>query len=93
MSTKGFLGVYEPDPEEVVRLLLKNVKVSEISTCNVTTTGGGGGGGGSLRRRLLAVSNVTGSIFTGIANPTICLQYGDLVLFSVSKEHYPVYEK
>ena len=42
------------------------------------------------RRRLLSDSLI--SNITGIYNPTICLQYDELMFFYVSNEHYPVYD-
>ncbi|RXM95099.1 hypothetical protein EOD39_17262 [Acipenser ruthenus] len=30
--------------------------------------------------------------FAGILNPTVCLSLGDVLVFTVSKEHYPVYD-
>ena len=42
------------------------------------------------RRRLLADSTFTN--ISGIYNPTICLQYDELMFFYVSNEHYPVYD-
>ena len=48
---------------------------------------------GHFTRRLLADSAVDGSPNTGIANPTICLALNEVMMFSVSNEHYPVYDK
>jgi len=45
------------------------------------------------RRRLLATSTNNGSIFSGISNPTTCLNYGELMFFSVSNTYYPIYDR
>jgi hypothetical protein len=45
------------------------------------------------RRRLLAVSSNNGSVFSGILNPTTCLNYGELMFFSVSNSYYPIYDR
>ena len=48
---------------------------------------------GFARRRLLATSNIPNSPITGILNPTVCLTYGSLMMFSVTNEHYPIYDR
>jgi hypothetical protein len=45
------------------------------------------------RRRLLATSTVTASNFSGILNPVVCLEYGELMMFSVTNVYYPVYDR
>ena len=42
-------------------------------------------------RQLLATSENT--LLSGIRNPTVCLKYGEVMFFSVSNEHYPVYDR
>ena len=56
-------------------------------------TGGTDYSFGSMRRRLLADSSITGSNFTGILNPVVCVLYGDIMWFSVTNQYYPVYDK
>ena len=48
---------------------------------------------GFARRRLLATSNLLNSPITGILNPTVCLTFGSLMMFSVTNEHYPIYDR
>ena len=70
-------------------LLEENIKgniTGNITLDSYTITGY------SSRRRLLATSSVAGSLFSGIQNPTTCLEYGQVMLFSVTNTHYPIYD-
>lgn len=89
MTTSGFLGVYNPDPAQVLGMLDAHIKgtitgnITADSNINQIYTG---------RRRLLATSSNNGSLFSGIENPVVCLTYGEYMLFSVSSTLYPVYD-
>ena len=83
----GFLGAYDPDPDQLASLILNNTKGSFVANVSL------GGQTAFSRRRLLAVSSLSGSSFTGIANPTICLKNSDIMFFSVSNSYYPIYDK
>lgn len=43
------------------------------------------------RRRLLATTGTTN--FTGINNPVVCLENDELMMFFVTNEYYPVYDR
>ena len=43
------------------------------------------------RRRLLATTTTTN--FTGINNPIVCLENGELMMFFVTNEYYRVYDR
>ena len=43
-----------------------------------------------ILRQSLAVSQ---NSLAGIRNPTVCLKYGETMMFSVTNEHYPVYDR
>ena len=83
MSPSGFLGVYNPDPEQTYLLLLANSKGTIATTVPQSVR----------RRRLLALSGVDGSTYVGIQNPVTCVTFGQIIFFSVTNEHYPVYDK
>lgn len=83
----GFLGVYSPDPNQVGSTLAANAKG------NYSTNQTGSSSGGLLTRRLLATSSISGSSFSGILNPVTCLEHGQVMMFSVSKDAYPIYDK
>lgn len=89
MTDSGFLGVYNPEPTQVLGMLDAHIKgtitgnITADSNINQIYTG---------RRRLLATSSNNGSLFSGIENPVVCLTYGEYMLFSVSSTLYPVYD-
>ncbi|XP_062603182.1 uncharacterized protein LOC134264959 [Saccostrea cucullata] len=89
MTDSGFLGVYNPDPTQLLGMLDSHIKgtitgnITADSNINAIYTG---------RRRLLATSTNNGSLFSGIENPVVCLTYGEYMLFSVSNTLYPVYD-
>ena len=78
----GFLGVYDPDPDDVANRLYENSK-------GLASTLVGSG----ARRRLLAISTVSSSNYTGVLNPVACLEYGEIIFFAVDSSNYPVYDK
>ena len=81
MNPNGFLGVYEPDSNQLINIFDTHVKgnisgnVTQDSNVNNVYTG---------RRRLLATSANNGSLFSGIENPVVCLEYGEFMAYSVS---------
>ena len=72
---------------KVAEMLTNNTK-GQI-TGNITYQGSVG----FSRRRLLATSTQPNSPLTGVINPTVCLAYGSLMMFAVTNEHYPVYDR
>ena len=74
-------------PLKVMEMLTNNTK-GQV-TGNITYSGTVG----FSRRRLLATSTQPNSPLTGIINPTICLAFGSLMMFAVTNEHYPVYDR
>ena len=45
------------------------------------------------RRRLMATADAEGASYTGIGNPTVCLRYGETMMFTVDNDNYPVYDR
>ncbi|KAL2085392.1 hypothetical protein ACEWY4_018712 [Coilia grayii] len=103
----GFFGLFNAVPPEVTSLLLDeaadthNSSSESLDTHTHTDTQDDGsqpvhaeavggllwsGGGAHVWRRQTNSSNL------GVLNPTTCLQLGDILLFTVSKEHYPQYD-
>ena len=100
-SGTGLLGVYNPSPSQLESLVMDNAKGLANATdvngtitysasrrrllsINNSTTQGRG-------RRLLSSSGVDGSTFSGIADPAVCLKYGETMMFYVDHDNYPVY--
>ena len=85
VGDNGFLGVYDGNPNQILRLFIENSKGLNYTADSPDAT--------FRRRRLLADSLVPGSNFSGILNPVICLKFGEVVFFSVTNERYPLYDK
>ena len=85
MVSNGFVGVYNPDCISMEQLLVANSKGNFSG--NVTD----GLEYQNTRRRLLATAPIN-STFSGIRNPTSCVEYGNSMFFSVSNDLYPVYD-
>ena len=85
VGENGFLGVYDGNPAQILRLFLENSKGLNYTADSQQSP--------FRKRRLLADSNVAGSTFSGILNPVICIKFGEVVFFSVTNERYPVYDK
>ncbi|XP_041098190.1 uncharacterized protein si:dkey-103g5.4 isoform X2 [Polyodon spathula] len=94
----GFLGVLNPDPKEIQNLFWTSRKAK--SHPNITSkssgnaphynkTAGGNDTLGGADKHSTAHPDFQ---FAGILNPTACLSVGDVLVFIVSKEHYPVYD-
>ena len=85
--TKGFIGVYEPDPPTLVSLFDGNIKASitgDAATDSISSFIG--------RRRLLASGTFNGTTFNGVKNPVVCLENAQYMLFAVTNSIYPVYD-
>ncbi|XP_062464681.1 uncharacterized protein LOC134158598 isoform X3 [Pezoporus occidentalis] len=93
MSGKGFLGVYDPDPQ-----LFHNFMLNEASSHNKDRPSSAIDSVMSRHEehswvQSLKPSNSTSKIiFTGILNPITCINVNVTIIFIVSKEHYPVYD-
>ncbi|PIK35706.1 hypothetical protein BSL78_27462 [Apostichopus japonicus] len=46
-----------------------------------------------INRKLLSTSDVSGSSFSGVMNPAVCLKYGETMMFYVDNQNYPVYSR
>nr|XP_014345397.1 PREDICTED: uncharacterized protein LOC102352720 [Latimeria chalumnae] len=98
---QGFWGIYNPDQELFQNLFMKNVNpflninASVRSTDNTSSEGEFGFDNSSFYwyfKKLLHESLLTGTVFSGILNPIACINIGDIIVFFVSNEHYPVYD-
>ncbi len=96
----GITGVYDPDGDTLVSLLAENAKgdlnISSLFSSVTTTTAPSrrrllweDNGNGTTGRRLLATTDT--SNLAGILNPSICLKYGETIMFTVDNDNYPVY--
>ncbi|WAR26198.1 hypothetical protein MAR_011902, partial [Mya arenaria] len=43
--------------------------------------------------RLLATTMLSGVNYTGIANPIVCLEYADFMMWAVDNNNYPIYDR
>jgi hypothetical protein len=77
----GFTGAYRTDPAILATLFQENSK-NGTASLNVTS-------GVSTRRRLLAVNATS---FSGITNPSVCLTYGEIMMWTVDNTNYPIYD-
>uniref|UniRef100_H3BHV3 Uncharacterized protein n=1 Tax=Latimeria chalumnae TaxID=7897 RepID=H3BHV3_LATCH len=77
---QGFWGIYNPDQELFQNLFMKNVNPFLNINASVRSTG------------KPPQSLLTGTVFSGILNPIACINIGDIIVFFVSNEHYPVYD-
>ena len=86
-TTDGFIGCYDPDPNDVMALFDINLKVplSGIAVNDSSTTYTG-------RRRLLSTGTFNGTTFSGVKNPIVCLENGEFMLFAVNNNNYPIYD-
>ncbi|XP_039352856.1 uncharacterized protein LOC120375904 [Mauremys reevesii] len=95
-SGKGFLGVYNPDPELLHNLIVPNKISSPDKSVPLSAAAPGKTGKEDPQfywAQSQRPSNSTLQIpFTGILNPTTCIYSNVTIIFIVSKEHYPVYD-
>ncbi|CAM4698898.1 unnamed protein product [Caretta caretta] len=93
---KGFLGVYNPDPELLHKLIVPNKISSHDKSVPLSAAALGKTGKEDPQfywAQSQRPSNSTLQItLTGILNPTTCISGNVTILFIVSKEHYPVYD-
>ena len=89
-SGSQFLGVYEPDIDQLVNWLDFHVKGNITGNITADTDYSSTY---YRRRRLLASSTVNSSLFSGIANPVVCLNYGQIIFFYVDNNNYPIYDR
>ncbi|KAK2530390.1 hypothetical protein Q9966_009150 [Columba livia] len=96
MSGKGFLGVYNPDPQLLYSFIMLNEASSHHENKAPSATApvkSDHGERGSSWVQSLSPSNSTSKLMvTGILNPTACINVNVTIMFIVSKEHYPVYD-
>lgn len=96
-SSDGFFGIYQPKTDQLKKLFLANYK----GQMKLNLTEGGKHGYVSRRKRSIsehqrfrrAASTLPGSSNAGVANPTVCLQYGERMIWTITKDHYPVYDR
>ena len=92
VCTDNFLGAYDPEPTDILDFINLNLKAgtnlvgvaANDSASNVNDYTG--------RRRLLSTTTFNNTVFTGIKNPIVCLEYGELMLFGVDNNNYPIYD-
>ncbi|KAK6469303.1 hypothetical protein HHUSO_G32740 [Huso huso] len=94
----GFLGVLNPDPKEIQHLLRgsrnapSHPNTTSKSSGNAPHYSNTAGGNDTLGGADKHPTPQPDFQFAGILNPTACLSLGDVLVFTVSKEHYPVYD-
>ncbi|XP_067826820.1 uncharacterized protein [Heptranchias perlo] len=100
-AEKGFLGVYDPDPKKLKSLLLMNLDQHPLLVSNVfpenmtlpvTSFSPDDPEARWSSSRQFVDSPISGTRFSGIFNPTTCIHIGSIIMFTVSNEHYPVYD-
>ncbi|XP_043532347.1 uncharacterized protein LOC122540546 [Chiloscyllium plagiosum] len=94
MSDAGFLGVYDPDPMKLKNLLEMNLQhhpLINVSPDNATSRSPGDPEPRWSRMPQFVESTTNGILFFGIFNPTTCIHFGSIILFTVSSGYYPVY--
>ncbi|XP_034281002.1 uncharacterized protein LOC117670161 [Pantherophis guttatus] len=94
---RGFIGVNDPEPEILQHLFATQSQIPSASrnelwaakSWDISGTSAKDG----FRFSQPEPANATPtSTLTGILNPTVCLQMHEMLIFFVSKEHYPVYD-
>ncbi|KAG7471356.1 hypothetical protein MATL_G00123760 [Megalops atlanticus] len=90
----GFLGVLSPDSAEIQRLFQEDNRGTRSPNALPDTGGISGDEVGEdeshwWRRGWSRDRNSTRA---GILNPTVCLHLGDMLLFTVTLEHFPQYD-
>nr|XP_025961613.1 uncharacterized protein LOC112986513 [Dromaius novaehollandiae] len=95
-SGKGFLGVYNPDPHLFHNFIMLNEASSlhknRPSSATPPVKSGHEEARFSWEQSLRASNSTPKIVFTGILNPTTCIDANVNILFIVSKEHYPIYD-
>nr|XP_038023421.1 uncharacterized protein LOC119713695 [Anas platyrhynchos] len=95
-SGKGFLGAYNPDPQLFHNFIMLNKASSLQRNWPSSATAPGNSSQEESRspmeQSLKPSTSTSKIIFTGILNPTTCINANVTIMFIVSKEHYPVYD-
>lgn len=78
LLANGFAGVYDPAASIIEQIL--NSNAIPLS-------------GKSRKRRAVTTTVAPSSNLTGISNPTVCLKYGEPLLFGVSNDYFPEYDE
>nr|XP_034995790.1 uncharacterized protein LOC118097186 isoform X5 [Zootoca vivipara] len=95
-SGRGFLGVYDPEPELLHYFLTSNAVLldSQNRLRSTTSTGTSSEKDFAFYKSWpqQPSKSTLKMTFSGIYNPTTCLKIHDIVMFIVSKDHYPVYD-
>ncbi|XP_064629300.1 uncharacterized protein LOC135488587 [Lineus longissimus] len=81
----GFQGKYNPDTSAIYATLMDNAKEKYRNSSQVFIPEF------IQKRRLLNVPITIGG--RNLKNPTTCLNLGESILFSISKDNYPVYDR
>ncbi|XP_042688128.1 uncharacterized protein LOC122167537 isoform X2 [Centrocercus urophasianus] len=95
-SGRGFLGVYNPDPQLFHNFIMLN-KASSLHK-NRSSSPAAPVNSDHEEPRSSPIESLRPStstskiIFSGILNPTACINANVTFVFIVSKEHYPVYD-
>ena len=76
----GFVGVYDP-PAELVESILQSNSVNATNSAVVPST---------RKRRSVPASSPT---FNGVQNPTICIRFNEVLMFTVSNDFFPQYDE
>lgn len=74
------MGVYDPSVA-IIQSILNSNAASEPSS------------GKSRRRRAISTTTAPSSNLTGVSNPTVCLKYGEPLMFGVSNDYFPEYDE
>ena len=79
----GFLGVYDP-PAAFIETILQSNSVN-------TTTSASTAPSSRKRRSLLALPSSSPNL-NGVQNPTICLKFNEVLMFTVTNDFFPQYD-
>ncbi|KAJ7418431.1 hypothetical protein BTVI_29285 [Pitangus sulphuratus] len=96
MSGRGFLGVYNPDPQLFHNFIMSNEASSHHKNNPPSAAAPDKSGHEELGipwvQSLSPPSSTARAVFTGILNPITCISVNVTILFVVSREHHPVYD-
>ena len=79
----GFLGVYDPPAAFIETILQSNSVNATTSTSTAPSS--------RKRRSLLALSSSSPNL-NGVQNPTICLKFNEVLMFTVTNDFFPQYD-
>ncbi|KAG8141599.1 hypothetical protein E2320_007196 [Naja naja] len=94
---RGFVGVNDPEPEALQHLFATQSEIppafrNELWTANSWDISWTSAKSGFQFSQAEAANTTPKSMLTGILNPTVCLQMHEILMYMVSKDHYPVYD-